>query len=121
MEKYYDVIKRSLELSETIDEGLVYIQRKLDEEQIEDTIDLMGDVIQGFITIQESIASIESQVNSEQFKSLTETIKKDFDMIVDTYEMNDINRLKFILPLLLNDYRLWKNELSELMRKYIAN
>lgn len=121
MERYYDVIKRSLELSETLEEGLIYVEEKLGEGQIEDTIDLIGDIIQGFITIQESIKLMETEFNLVQLNSLIETINKDFDLLADTYEKNDIYRVNYVLPLLLNDYRIWKIELHRLLDKYVGS
>ena len=50
MEKYLDIMKRTIELTETCYEGLEHIKEKLNEGQFVETIPLMNDSVVCFFT-----------------------------------------------------------------------
>jgi hypothetical protein len=48
MEKYLDVVKRTIELSDTCLDGLEHIKGRLNEGRFEETFQMMSDVVSAF-------------------------------------------------------------------------
>ncbi|EWG11497.1 hypothetical protein [Cytobacillus firmus] len=63
MEKYIEVMKQCLEISETILEGLHHIQKLLSEGKFEQTIYLYEDVLLAYSTIENSVEPLKEKAN----------------------------------------------------------
>ncbi len=86
MEKYLDIMKRTIELSETCLEGLEHIKGELNEGRFEETIQLMNDVVTAFSQMENSIKSIFPTLLSNHIESLTHSLRNAFEHMVTAYE-----------------------------------
>ena len=69
MEKPIEVIKQSLELSETILEGLQHIQKLLSEGKSEQSVFMFENVLEAYTAISETIESVINELNNESISA----------------------------------------------------
>jgi len=58
MKKYLDFVKQNLLLSETVIEGLIHVQKQLNEKKYPEVMQLMDDVVGGFASIENSVGPV---------------------------------------------------------------
>ncbi|SHF90368.1 hypothetical protein [Ornithinibacillus halophilus] len=97
MEKYIDMMHQSKNLQDTVQEGLEHIQFLLKEGKGEATIQLFGDIVQAFITIEKSLQVIPSEVTSTEIHELTSKIKESLELIVSCYEDENYVKIQEVL------------------------
>lgn len=88
MENNIDVIRKSVELSDTVIDGLQHIQSLLFRGMNTEAIHLFEDVLYAYITIERSIRQIlENLAIQNPVKSIT-SIKVTIDIIISSFEQN---------------------------------
>lgn len=122
MEAYVEVMRRTVELSETCIEGLQYISIRLDEDLTGDTLYLLEDVVCSFCQIVSSIQLLDPYIMSSHLAVITNSIEKSLHDIMSAYESNSINFAanelnERLLPL----FQSWNNELAYSFQKYILS
>lgn len=122
MDKYLDVIRRTLQLSETILEGLTYIQANLDLGEFEKTKTMFTDVIEGIYQIQQSISAFLSELPANEIAALNGKLKNSLDGVVSAYEQKKAAQLKEKMEEeLLPVFEQWQEELRRCLRPYLLN
>jgi hypothetical protein len=92
MEIYNDVLKRSTELLETVQEGLLHILKRLNEGHFEDTIYLFEDAVEAFSVIERSLNVIPKYLLNEDLSELTVKVKNAIELAVGAYELKDLKK-----------------------------
>lgn len=122
MEKYLEVIRRTLELSGTVLEGLEHIKYKLDEGDFESTITLFHDVVEAFYQMEKSIPPLMNQLPQNQLSDLTAYARESFENVVSLYENHmGIKALEMIRFSLIPAYQKWKAELERVFTPYVVS
>jgi len=122
LDKYLDVIRKTLQLSETILEGLAYIQANLDLGEFEKTKTMFTDVIEGIYQIQQSISAFLSELPANEIAALNGRLKNSLDGVVTAYEQKEAAQLKEKMEEeLLPVFQKWQEELSRCLRPYLLN
>lgn len=122
MEKYFDVIKRILELTDTCLEGLEYIELKLSEGKYSKSIPLLEDILNGFNEIQKAMEPILLELPENLIELLTDYLTDMFEFLIFTYEKDEMNKALEILNFkLLPGYKRWQEELEKTLKPYIAS
>lgn len=122
MDKYLDVIRKTLQLSETILEGLTYIQANLDLGEFEKTKTMFTDVIEGIYQIQQSISAFLSELPANEIAALNGKLKNSLDGVVSAYEQKKAAQLKEKMEEeLLPVFEQWQEELKRCLRPYLLN
>ncbi|WP_078429896.1 hypothetical protein [Alkalihalobacterium alkalinitrilicum] len=122
MEKYIDVMKKSLELSETILEGLEHIQKLLSEGNYEQSILLMEDVLVAYTTIGRSIEPVKHEFDNETIGHLQNGLKKTIELVVNAYESKSCVKVHEIIQFsLLPQFKKFKHELEQNFHSYIVS
>ena len=119
-EKFYEVMQKAAELSETCLEGLEYIKTKLEEGQYEKTIPMLINVLNAFYTMEKSLSPIVEELQNENITKLSERLRDNFDFLITQYQMHDINKVADIIELrLLPNYKRWQKELYKSCKPYL--
>lgn len=119
MNKYVEVINRTVELAETIQEGLEFIQSKLSEAALEDTSFMLNNVIQGIDAIQASLEPMIKEMNIVMDETAFNRLLQSLDNMVQAYEQNDQNKAVSILDSsLIRSYGDWKRQLCNVLEQY---
>ncbi|MBP1931459.1 hypothetical protein [Ammoniphilus resinae] len=122
MEKYIDVMKRTIELSVTCLEGLEHIKVKLNEGRFEETIQLMNDVVTAFSKMESSIQPIFHTLPSNEIQPLTHSLINAFENAVTAYEQGQAGKVKEIFQFtLLPAYKKWKVEVEKVFHPYLIS
>lgn len=121
MERYFEVMRRSIELSETIEEGLLYIEKRIKEGCLEEVQTLFNDIIEGFTAINDSIEVFKGKLIRNNLDLLTEKVWENLELLSKTYDLNNIIKVNQIIIRLISDYNFWKNELHRVIGTYINN
>jgi len=122
MEKYIDIMKRTLELTDTCLEALEHIKQTLNEGQLDETFSLMNDSIAAFSQIETSLQSIYSTLYSNRIESLTHSLQSAFDHAVTACEMGQRGKVLEIFQFtLLPNYKKWQTELERVFHHYVVS
>ncbi len=117
-----EVIRKTLDLLETMEEGLTYIKEKLKELNIEVTMPILADTINAFSTIEESANSFLKDATSGDMAENTDKLRKAFNFIVEEYENDRGQKALEIMQLTLEPaFKSWKAELERVLRPYIIS
>jgi hypothetical protein len=121
MEKYMDIMKKTLELSESCLEALQHIIVRLNEGAFEDTIGLMDDFINGFYQMDTSIQGFIAELPSNQMEKTTNQLRSDIKQTVTSYEQGESNKIiECVQSSLLPSYKAWKAELEQALPNVVS-
>lgn len=119
MDKQIGVMKRTLELSETMGEALEYIKTQVNEGQTETTIQLANDTIIAFITIIKSMRGFLDELPSNQIEEHTDILLKGFEVLTTVYEQGQKAKIVEVLQFnVLPAYSKWRNEVEKQLQPY---
>jgi hypothetical protein len=122
IEKYLDVMKRMVELSETCLEGMEHIKLQLNEGRFEDSIRLMTDVVEAYHRMEKSLQDFLSQLSPNRIEELSNPLRRAFEYVVSAYEEGEgAKALEIIQFNLLPSYKKWKGELERSLNPYLVS
>ncbi|KXZ40438.1 hypothetical protein SAMN05661008_00006 [Alkalithermobacter thermoalcaliphilus JW-YL-7 = DSM 7308] len=112
-----EVIKQTLDLLETMEEGMDYVKAKLGELNIEATVTVLTDLIEAFTEIEKSISPIIKNLSEKEDK-----LRKAFDIIVKEYEISKGQKAYEIMQFTLEPaFKNWKQEIENTLKPYILS
>lgn len=122
MERYIPVMEQSLNLMETVMEGLHHIYHKLNEGKLEQTFFLFGDVIMAIQTIQSSLGPMQEIVDFEHDDQLYARIQTALDHAVQGYENRNSGQVLEVLQFaLIPAIKKWQAGLETSFQKYLIS
>ncbi len=115
MEKYVEVIRRSVELVDTCIEGLQHIRAGLREGVFEETMYLFEDIVYGYCKIAEFLPVLDSFLADDRLKTITLEVEEAMHHMLTAYEYCDINKASNILDhQVIPAFQLWSGEMTTL-------
>ncbi|MBU8905995.1 hypothetical protein KH400_05245 [Desertibacillus haloalkaliphilus] len=115
-------MKQSVELTETILEGLQHIQKLLGEGKFEETMYLFEDAVAGFTTIVRSIGPVQKELNNDELETKINSVKNALDLVVGTYESNSHGKVQEIMQFtLVPQFMKLKQELERAFEPYLLS
>lgn len=122
MEKHIDVMKQSVELSETILEGLQHIQKLLGEGKFEETMSMFEDIVSAFSTMQQSLTLVTEKLENHQIDSTSNKVQDGLELVVSAYEAKSHGKVQEIIQFTLSpQVKKWKEELEKAFQPYIVS
>ncbi len=121
MEKHIDVMKHSVELSETILEALQHIQKLLSEGKFAETMYLFEDVVLAFSTLQQSVTTINEKLENHEIDATAKKVQETLELVVSAYEENSHSELQEIAHTLFLQVKKWYEELEKTFKLYIVS
>ncbi|BAU26562.1 hypothetical protein DFP93_10856 [Aneurinibacillus soli] len=122
MEKYMDVMKQTVELSETMSEALEHIKIRVNEGNIESTIQLVDDTMIAFSTIVKSMQRFLYKLPPNQIEEHTDMLVKGFQVLTTAYEQGQSGKILEVLQFtILPAYKKWSSELEKHLQSYIVS
>lgn len=115
-------MKKSLELTETILEGLQNIQRLLNEGKHEQSVFMFEDVLQAFATIGGTIAPALKELNNESISLQQAEFSQAADLVVTGYEEKNYTKVQEILQFtIIPRFKKLKEELEQTFNPYLVS
>ncbi|MEN6390251.1 MAG: hypothetical protein ABFD04_07505 [Syntrophomonas sp.] len=122
MDNDIEVIRQSLDLSNTIGEGLEYIKLRFEGGHFEETLILFQDVIQALISIQKAVQPIAANLSSNQLEPLIANINYSLEDVIAEFEKGNWSMTTGIIEqTLLPAYYKWQEELERCFVSHIAS
>lgn len=122
MEKHIEVMKKSLDLSETILEGLQHIQKLLNAGKSEQSIFMFEDTLQAYATIGKTIGVAVKEIKNDSIPAKQAEFSKAVDLGVTAYENKNYSKVLEILQFtLIPRFKRLKKELEEAFNPYILS
>ena len=116
------VIQNTLNLLETMEEGLTYIKKKLNELNIEATITVLTDTINAFSAIEISISPILEGLRENEIVEKADKLRRAFDLMGKEFQNNNGQKVYEIIQLTLEPaFKSWKNEIKKTLSPYIRS
>lgn len=122
MEKYVDVMNRTLQLSETCLEALEYIQSKLNDGLMDETIPLMDDLVSGFYQIEKSIEVFSPVLPDNQLDRRITPLRNSTELVVSAYEQEDRGKAQERIQFnMLPGLKAMKAELETVLHPFVLS
>lgn len=122
MEKYIDVMKMTVELSESCIETLVHIKMRLNKGSFEDTIRLMDDFVNAVYQIEVSMKGYLNQLPVNRIEEKTTQLRIAMEHAVSAYEQEQCGKaLEIIQFNLLPNCKSWKAEIEKTLHPYVLS
>lgn len=122
MEKYLDIIRRVLELSDTVLEGLRYVQARLDKGDFIQTFEMLNDVVSGINSMVGALQPMMEDELADSLVPLTDELNRALDTLVTAYEQNQGLEAMSILRINLTPaYLEWQAELNRQLHPLILS
>lgn len=117
-----EVIKYTLDLLETMEEGMDYVKAKLGELNIEGTVTVLTDLITAFTEVEKSISLMLIDLPENSIVEKSDKLRKAFDTMVKEYETDNGNKAYEIIQFSLEPaFVNWKEELESKLKIYVVS
>lgn len=119
-----EVIRWTLDLSDTLQEGLQHIyQRQATGHRAEETIPLFTDVVETFAEIESALQRfLPSLANIEELTQWTNSLREGLDWMTSAYEgTSDVSPLATLQFTLRPRFQEWHKALNEALRPHLAS
>ena len=117
-----EVIKQTLDLLESMEEGLVYIKKKLEELNTKEAISMLADIINAFSIIEESITPFVEELPKNKICDKINKLRAAFDIMVTEYESNYGKKALEVSKLVLEPaFKSWKEEIEAAIMQYVVS
>ena len=117
-----EIIKYTLDLLETMEEGMDYVKAKLGELNIEGTVTVLTDLITAFTEVEKSISSMMEELPKNQISEKADKLRIAFYMMVKEYESSKVQKAYEIMQSTLEpEFRNWKKELENILKPYVLS
>lgn len=122
MEKYIDVMKTTVELSESCIETLEQIKIMLNKDSFEDTIWLMDDFVNAVYQIEVSMKGFLLQLPVNRIEEKTSQLRTAMEHTISAYEQELCGKaLEIIQFNLLPNCKSWKTEIEKTLHPYVLS
>lgn len=115
-------MKNSIELSETVLEGLQYIQKLLNEGKNEQSVFMFEEVLQAHETITRTIDPVVKELKNEGIPSKQAEFSNATNLVVTAYEEKNYAKVQEILQFnLVPQFKKLKEELEKAFNPFIVS
>lgn len=122
MEKYIEVVKQSIELSDTVLEGIQHIRKQLEEGKFEEAAFLFEDTIVAILTIERSVDPLVTQMSSNKISEIMVELKRILELLVGNFEDKNFSNVKEIMQFsLIPIFNQWKKELETNLKAFYTS
>lgn len=123
IEKYYEVVEKTLDLLETIESAIDYIKdNQLPELRYEEAFTMLEDVKYGVESIDESIELFHGEINNNAVTVLMNSLKESINNTIESFNQGKHDNIyNQFLSEVYPRFVVWKSELAKALSSYIAS
>ncbi|MCQ1528612.1 hypothetical protein [Lutispora saccharofermentans] len=122
MGKYHEVIEKSLQLLETTEEGLIYIQKQLEELRYEEAFIVLKDVMEAIASIEDAIYPMKDRLPENDIDILAVSLRESMNKAISSYEQGkEADLKKQISGNILPSFKNWREEIKRIFVPYIVS
>lgn len=122
MKKYYEVIEKSLQLLETIEEGFIYTQKQLDELRYEEAFTVLKDVMEAVASIEDAMYPLKDKLPENNIDISAVPLRESMSKAISSYEQGkEADLKKQISENILPAFSNWREEIERIFGPYIVS
>lgn len=123
MENYLNTMKQNLNVIDTMSEGLAHIQKQLNERNYSEAVQLLEDMIIGFITLERSCQRVLKNIeNTEMVEKNFNNVRANLDLVITHLENHSYARLQEIFQFtLIPNVKKLQLELEQHFQPYVLS
>ncbi|MDZ5784098.1 hypothetical protein [Marinococcus luteus] len=123
MENYLDVMKQNLGITETMLEGLIYVQKQLSKRSYPEAVQLMEDIILSFTAVERSSRSVLRNIeNTEVAEKYFTNVCANLDLVVTHLESRSYAKLQEVFQFtLIPNIKKLQRELERHFQPYVLS
>lgn len=122
MEKYTEVIHKILELTETMQEGLDYIDRQLSDLKYEQACAVLADIVEAEERIQDSLKMMANELQDNCIEDCTNELRSILGKTMQYYENGEAAKMQdTVETCLIPVYRKWRDEIRRALEPYVLS
>ncbi len=117
-----DVIKNILNLLETMEEGIVYIEGKLEDLELEETTNVLSDIIGAYSAVESALVPLIDDIGENQIEIKSDIFRGQLDTLVMDYERNNGQKAYEILNASVKPaFEAWREEIEISLRPFVVS
>lgn len=122
MDKYGEIFRRLLDLSDTVLEGLEHMEKQLAEIRYEESFVLLQDIVTGIDSIEKSLQPFVNDLSPNKLVIYIIEMEKEINELVSCYENYDIVKIKDgVTSKVLPGYLQWQQELKHMLEPFVIS
>ena len=122
MDKYIEVIRRILELLETIQEGFKHISVQVQELRYEEAMDMLNDSLDGMESIEDALKPMLKDLPENEIIKLSLEIRTKLQMMLKDYEQNNMDSfIEVNNNIFIPTFIQWKEEINRVLMPYLLS
>jgi hypothetical protein len=117
-----EIIKYTLNLLKTMEEGMDYVKAKLGEFNIEGTVMVLTDLITAFTEVEKSISPMIEKLSKNNIMEKSDKLRRAFDTMVREFETTKGQKAYEIMQFTLEPtFKNWKEDLESILKPYVLS
>lgn len=122
VERYLDVIRRTLELSDTTHLGLQYIDSRLNEGRFEEARDMMDEVWNSITSMKKAVLTIGGKIPQENIELLADKLEEGVNTLMNVYDTEvGVQVIEVLRGELMPTYKEWLEEIKRVLEPYVLS
>lgn len=117
-----DIIRKSFELLDTIQEAIEYIGEKTAESELESLLSLFSDIIRGIGQLEISLDHILQEISDPMLEETAHELADALDIVAGSYQIEDIYQAEIdVCSRLEPAFMSWKSALQDILQPHVLN
>ncbi|NFP91570.1 hypothetical protein [Clostridium sporogenes] len=119
MNDYIEVIKKSIELSNVLKEGIDYIKETIVFREYGELDSLLEGLVDSVVYLEKALNPVFLEIKDNEYEKIIKDFQDSLNLLKDTLDNGDMDEaISFIDDNLSVKYEIWKKHLDSKLKKY---
>ncbi|EPY2271610.1 hypothetical protein ACXAUS_000395 [Clostridium sporogenes] len=119
MNDYIEVIKKSIELSNVLKEGIDYIKETIIFREYGELDSLLEGIVDSVVYVEKALNPVFLEIKDNEYGKIIKDFQNSLNLLKDTLDNGDMDEaISFIEDNLSFKYEIWKEHLDSKLKKY---
>ncbi|NFL77450.1 hypothetical protein FDB81_17335 [Clostridium sporogenes] len=119
MNDYIEVIKKSIELSNVLKEGIDYIKETIVFREYGELDSLLEEIVDSVEYVEKALKPVFLEIKYNEYEKIIKDFQNSLNLLKDTLDNGDMDEaISFIDDNLSLKYEIWKKHLDSKLKKY---
>ncbi|AUM96464.1 TPA: hypothetical protein LA742_001905 [Clostridium botulinum] len=119
MNDYIEVIKKSIELSNVLKEGIDYIKETIVFREYGELDSLLEGLVDSVVYLEKALNPVFLEIKDNEYEKIIKDFQNSLNLLKDTLDNGDMDEaISFIDDNLSVKYEIWKKHLDSKLKKY---
>ena len=119
MNDYIEVIKKSIELSNVLKEGIDYIKETIVFREYGELDSLLEEIVDSVEYVEKALKPVFLEIKDNEYEKIIKDFQNSLNLLKDTLDNGDMDEaISFIDDNLSLKYEIWKKHLDSKLKKY---